>query len=558
MFQSKLAARTLLLLALLLLALVAGRTEKAWGADLHYGPYMIPWDKDPSKMTIMVETGTSVSDDHADRQIHFTYDSSSPEPNWSWSHTDIDGQWVGDTRRLFRIDITNLNPGHYYQYTFSYKNWYERSLSTVDGGFQATRPKDYDNDSSEFLALGDNRGANNGDVALLLRWVLETAVNTYHFHPEFMVHSGDIVFNGGDLLNDAYDWDDEWGSFFGYDPWRWVLERYPLMAALGNHDFDVNDHGGQHSDWANMHNFHTYLPYPHALPGGVGDEYTNNVNGQVWFFTLDTFPMWNCYCGYNTGCDNLKPGSAQYQWLDQNLSAIENDPRQWKIVLMHAPLYSPGDCNLNKINPDLENLLEKHGVDLVLAGHEHYYSRKMVEIMDTLARNSNIVHLVLGGAGATLSDFSDTAGYDCALKIWHFANIRIEGDVLHGYIVYAGSSDKLPFNRGDIVDSFTIDRTPQALWAVYPSNNIRPAYSFNFTDASKGHRYQYLWDFGDGTPTTTEENPSHTYAKAGNYNVTLTIKSLWNTSSSSGTLPVPWPAGVKLPPHILQLLLLDC
>jgi PKD repeat protein len=33
----------------------------------------------------------------------------------------------------------------------------------------------------------------------------------------------------------------------------------------------------------------------------------------------------------------------------------------------------------------------------------------------------------------------------------------------------------------------------------------------------------YFWDFGDGT-TSTEENPEHAYAVAGNYTITLTAK----------------------------------
>ncbi|MEL6867558.1 MAG: PKD domain-containing protein, partial [Bacteroidota bacterium] len=31
----------------------------------------------------------------------------------------------------------------------------------------------------------------------------------------------------------------------------------------------------------------------------------------------------------------------------------------------------------------------------------------------------------------------------------------------------------------------------------------------------------YQWDFGDGSPLSEEENPSHTYPQDGNYNVTL-------------------------------------
>jgi outer membrane protein assembly factor BamB len=47
--------------------------------------------------------------------------------------------------------------------------------------------------------------------------------------------------------------------------------------------------------------------------------------------------------------------------------------------------------------------------------------------------------------------------------------------------------------------------------------------------------YQYLWDFGDGT-TSTELNPTHTYATGGNYTVTFTIIDYEGNSSSDTTI----------------------
>jgi len=44
-----------------------------------------------------------------------------------------------------------------------------------------------------------------------------------------------------------------------------------------------------------------------------------------------------------------------------------------------------------------------------------------------------------------------------------------------------------------------------------------------FTDLSSATTTSWTWDFGDGTATSTVQNPSHTYATAGTYNVTLAI-----------------------------------
>jgi PKD repeat protein len=44
----------------------------------------------------------------------------------------------------------------------------------------------------------------------------------------------------------------------------------------------------------------------------------------------------------------------------------------------------------------------------------------------------------------------------------------------------------------------------------------------SFTDTSTGNPTAWSWDFGDGSPPATEQNPTHTYERAGSYTVTLT------------------------------------
>lgn len=44
-----------------------------------------------------------------------------------------------------------------------------------------------------------------------------------------------------------------------------------------------------------------------------------------------------------------------------------------------------------------------------------------------------------------------------------------------------------------------------------------------FTDLSTGNISEWTWDFGDGSPTSTDRNPSHTYTSSGSYTVTLEV-----------------------------------
>ncbi|MFH4966484.1 PKD domain-containing protein, partial [Gaetbulibacter sp. M235] len=46
---------------------------------------------------------------------------------------------------------------------------------------------------------------------------------------------------------------------------------------------------------------------------------------------------------------------------------------------------------------------------------------------------------------------------------------------------------------------------------------------FTASTVNAGVNTTYLWNFGDGSPTSSLQNPSHTYAASGNYNVSLTV-----------------------------------
>lgn len=81
----------------------------------------------------------------------------------------------------------------------------------------------------------------------------------------------------------------------------------------------------------------------------------------------------------------------------------------------------------------------------------------------------------------------------------------------------------------------------------------KPTANFTFTTGCKGtptrftststtnpsgQNMTYLWNFGDGS-TSTEQNPSHTYAQAGDYTVRLTAKTENGACSSEKTQLVP-------------------
>jgi predicted phosphodiesterase len=122
-------------------------------------------------------------------------------------------------------------------------------------------------------------------------------------------------------------------------PYQALLDaKVPFYAALGNHDDPTQ---------------RFYKPF-----NMNGERYYTYSKGSARFFVLDSNYM----------------DQEQLKWLEDQLSA-SND--RWKIAYFHHPLYSSGERHGSEIDlrAQVEPLFIKYGVDVVFAGHEHFYER---------------------------------------------------------------------------------------------------------------------------------------------------------------------------------------
>lgn len=74
---------------------------------------------------------------------------------------------------------------------------------------------------------------------------------------------------------------------------------------------------------------------------------------------------------------------------------------------------------------------------------------------------------------------------------------------------------------------------------LVPAFSMRPAFPMvgdvvQFRDLSSGTPTSWLWEFGDGT-TSTERNPTHVYAAAGEFSLTFTV------DDGTGPVSITWP-----------------
>ncbi|HEX2899697.1 MAG TPA: PKD domain-containing protein, partial [Bacteroidia bacterium] len=68
----------------------------------------------------------------------------------------------------------------------------------------------------------------------------------------------------------------------------------------------------------------------------------------------------------------------------------------------------------------------------------------------------------------------------------------------------------------------TVNPAPVANFLADTTQSCAVPLLVNFTDLSTGNPTSWLWDFGDGNTSTTQ-NPSHTYTAPGTYTVSLTV-----------------------------------
>lgn len=214
-----------------------------------------------------------------------------------------------------------------------------------------TEPENDSSTSFRVGIFGDTQNNTFNEEFQKTRYISALIQN---YSPGFTLHMGDIVDNGSVTSN--------WKGFLSVT--QELNATAPLMPVLGNHDVE-NKSGEQFqspfTDFYNLFN----------LPG---DE----INYSFTYKNVRFISLFSGCAEAAARIDQVKykTGSPEYIWLDEVLSQAENDKNiLWIVVYMHYPVYSFGWSNIAKWKAAVLPLLEKHRVDLCLAGHRHVYER---------------------------------------------------------------------------------------------------------------------------------------------------------------------------------------
>jgi predicted phosphodiesterase len=244
---------------------------------------------------------------------------------------------------VLNVVLKNLKPGAKYYY---------RCGSDIEGWSPMySFNSEPDTGTFRVAVIGDTQNASNNAGFSKTRMIADI-VRTYS--PSFTLHMGDLVENGSVSSN--------WSGLLSVT--EELNATSPLMPVLGNHDVENktgDDFQKPFTEFISLFN----------LPG---DE----VN---YSFTYGNARFIGIFSGCAQAAEKTdqvkyKPGSPEYAWLDNELSKAEKDKRiGWTVVWMHYPVKSFGWSNVSRWRENVLPLLEKHRVDICLAGHRHVYER---------------------------------------------------------------------------------------------------------------------------------------------------------------------------------------
>lgn len=289
--------------------------------------------------------------------------------------TDVQlAQSAGDVwhRRLsYSALLTGLKAGETCHYRVS-----GNGRIIAEGYAPARKPR---GQKVRFAAFGDNSTGDLSDRTI--------AYLAYQARPDFVMNVGDNVYDRG--------LDSEYARYFfaSYNAdipdsrlGAPLLRSVRYYTILGNHDVH-NSNGAHFNDARDSLGYYTSMHLPLNGPEAVTDPtpLLGDVPDVIAQFRQAAGGQYPRMANYS-----YDYGDAHFLCLDSNLYVDPTDPSLiawiekdlaatdalWKFAALHHSPFNVGRSHYREQHMRvLSPLFEKHGVDLVFAGHEHTYQR---------------------------------------------------------------------------------------------------------------------------------------------------------------------------------------
>ncbi|MEU3978897.1 metallophosphoesterase family protein [Streptomyces sp. NPDC026672] len=207
----------------------------------------------------------------------------------------------------------------------------------------------------DFLFFGDPQIGSSGDVAKDGAGWADTLNVALTANPK-----SELLVSGGDQVETA-NTEAQWNAFLGSDK----LRQYPWAATIGNHDV-----GGKAYDQ------HFWTPNTDRSAAFYKSNPATESGGDYWYTYKGVLFIDINSNAYANGADEAHLGYIEDVVKKQGAKA------KYTVLVYHHSIYSPADhandSDNQKRRQDFPTAFSKLGVDLVLQGHDHSYSRSYV------------------------------------------------------------------------------------------------------------------------------------------------------------------------------------
>ncbi|PSM42833.1 metallophosphoesterase [Streptomyces dioscori] len=221
----------------------------------------------------------------------------------------------------------------------------------------AFRTQDFEGEY-DFLFLGDPQIGSSGDTAKdQAGWqdTLDVATRANK--------DAELLVSGGDQVESANN-ESQWNAFLAPDQ----LRQVPFAATIGNHDVGGKAYE-QHFSTPNTDRSGAYY--------SNGNPASNTSGGDYWYIYKDVL-----FIDLNSNSYATSQGGGGDEAHTKYVTDVINQhgsEAKWKVLVYHHSIYSPashakdGDNKARRV--DFPTTFSKLGVDIVLQGHDHSYSR---------------------------------------------------------------------------------------------------------------------------------------------------------------------------------------
>ena len=212
----------------------------------------------------------------------------------------------------------------------------------------------------DFLFFGDPQIGSSGDTARDGQGWAHTMDVASDLDPD-----AELYVSGGDQVNTA-DRETEWDAFLSPDE----LRSTPWAATIGNHDVGKKNYE-QHFHLPNVDNSREYY--------SNGDPTSNTSGGNYYYVYKDVLFIDINSNSYQVSSGATGTGDAAHINYVSDVIADHGDEAKWTVLVYHHSIYSPADHANDGDNAkrriDFPKAFSRLGVNLVLQGHDHSYSR---------------------------------------------------------------------------------------------------------------------------------------------------------------------------------------